>query len=125
LKNSILALSLTLSLFGEGEPDWLKRGGGNNPQLIYGIGSSPKQSSTAMQIRFANIFARANLSQNIKTYIDSNLSTSSSTISENDFQLTSIQRSKTNLKVISIQDRWSDENGELYILIAIDKKEIN
>jgi hypothetical protein len=118
--NIFLLLVLELS---SAEPQWVKNGGLNSNQYIYGIGSFPKRDNLREQVRFASMFARADLSSRISTFVETNFKKELINGSK-EIEFLSSQTSKNLLKFSFEKDRWIDEKGDLFILIAIDKRDL-
>lgn len=102
-------------------PEWIFKSSDN--RYIYGVGSSKESSSTSQQIRVAQILARANLSENIGVEIESKFEKSTS--SDNKLSSYSISQTSSNLLRYSfVKERWISKNGELFILMAIDRDDL-
>ena len=113
---------LGLSLFAQDVPDWILKT--QDSKYFYGVGSAKKGISFSRQYRTAKMLARANLSGNISTFVQSYFSKKRD--SENsEVKFISIQTSKHLLKNLKILKRWENDDGELFILLGVLKKATN
>ena len=102
-------------------PKWIFQSG--DERYIYGVGSAKKMDSLAKQLRIASILARANLSENIGVEIESKF-TKEHTQKGKEMNYSISQTSSHLLRYAFIKDRWISKNGELFILMAIDRGDI-
>jgi len=121
VKISILFLIPLLYLYSSDLPDWVFKSSDDN--YIYGVGSSKKGSSFSQKMRIATILARANLSENIGVEIESKFEKQLSKDSK--FINYSISQTSSHLLRYSfVKDRWISKDGELFILMAIDRDDL-
>jgi hypothetical protein len=123
MKTLLLLFTLFFSLFGGERPDWVF-GKSSDEVYIYGVGYSQKMPSFSLQRVMAESSARTNLSENIKVEIKSIFQKSSGTHIEEQSSYKFIQTSQNSIKFSFVKDKWVDENGNLYILMAMDKSNL-
>jgi len=114
----LIIFILGLSLFAQDVPDWILKT--QDSKYFYGVGSAKKGISFSRQFRIARMLARANLSENISTFVQSDFSKKRD--SENsEIKFISIQTSKHLLKNFKILKRWESDDGEIFILLGVLK----
>jgi len=108
-------------LFSQDVPDWIFQS--EDSKYIYGVGSAPKSFGFSQQIRIAKMVARANLSENISVEISSSFE---KVVSENgkEINYSTVQKSKSLLKYSSVHKKWTNSDGELFILLAVEKSDL-
>ena len=121
IKSIFVLIISSFFLFSQDVPDWILQT--EDSKYIYGVGSALKDISFSRQIRIAKMTARANLSENIAVEVSSSFEKNSSK-NHTDISYSTTQKSRNILKYISVQKKWINQDGELFILLAIEKKDL-
>ena len=121
IKSIFVLIISSFFLFSQDVPDWILQT--EDSRYIYGVGSALKDKSFSRQIRIAKMTARANLSENIAVEVSSSFEKNSSR-NHTDISYSTTQKSRNILKYISVQKKWINQDGELFILLAIEKKDL-
>ena len=119
----ILILIFTVSLFkaDENYPDWIMKSIDEN--YVYGVGSAPKNPNFSLQLKIAKMQARASLSENISVEILSQFNKKTSS-EGTEIIYTMEQKSKNLLKYSKLLKTWKSKDGELFVLMAVKKSDI-
>lgn len=105
-------------------PKWIELGRGENIDYIYGVGSAPQNINFQQQEKIAKMSARASLSENISVHVESEFQhLSANNRSYRTYLI--IQKSTNLIKEATVENSWINKDGDLYILMAIPKKNIN
>ncbi len=118
-------LFLSNFLISETVPNWIKTGKGERMDHIYGIGSASQNINFQQQEKIAKMIARASLSENISVDIKSEFEkyTNLNGRTFGDYVVT--QKSANLIKESFVENSWTNDDGELFILIAVPKSLIN
>jgi hypothetical protein len=119
----ILILVFAVSLFqaDENYPDWIIKSIDEN--YVYGVGSAPKNPNFSLQLKIAKMQARASLSENISVEILSQFNKKTSS-EGTEIIYTMEQKSKNLLKYSKLLKTWKSKDGELFVLMAVKKSDI-
>lgn len=118
MKILILILYFAFSLLSQDIPEWILYSSDN--QYIYGVGYSSKNGSFGEKLKIAKMVARANLSENISVNVSSSFEKDISN-KKTTVNYSTIQKSKNLLKNSFTKEKWISKDGEIFILIAIEK----
>ena len=90
---------------------------------VYGVGSAPKNPNFSLQLKIAKMQARASLSENISVEILSQFNKKTSS-EGTEIIYTMEQKSKNLLKYSKLLKTWKSKDGELFVLMAVKKSDI-
>jgi hypothetical protein len=117
-----LTLQIFISFIFAETPSWLFLS--EDSSYIYGVGSAKRDISFSKQLKVAKILARANLSENISVNVESNFEKRVSSDNRSEVSYSTSQTSSHLLKYSFIKNRWVDDSGELFILMAVPKEKL-